>query len=163
MGWLSAEMMSTARLKSSLVRDLLAAGVMCGFAGLAWDLFFPINKKLWTSSYVLYAGGLSMIFLAASIWLIDIKKWRKGLDFFLVFGANSLFAYLLSEVLLIFWYNITWQAEGGQTNVQEWIYQSVFQKIDAGEWGSFLFAISYMLLCWLVCRYLYVRKIWIKL
>ena len=163
LGWLSGSMMTAATQKSSLVRDLLAWGVMCGFAGLAWDLFFPINKKLWTSSYVLYAGGLSMVFLAASIWLIDLKKWQKGSKFFLVFGANSLFAYLLSEVLVIALFNISWGEGDAKTNAQAWIYEAFFQPIDAGALGSFLFALCYMGLCWLVCWYLYARKIFIKL
>jgi predicted acyltransferase len=164
MGWLSGELMaSRSKQKSLLVRDLLALGLMCGFAGLAWDLFFPINKKLWTSSYVLYAGGLSMIFLAVSVWLIDIQKWRNGASFFFAFGANSLFAYLLSEVLIIFWYEISWKSGDQETNVQQWIYQSIFQPIDGGPFGSFLFALSYMLLCWVICRWLFVRKIFIKL
>ncbi|MBL7827506.1 MAG: DUF1624 domain-containing protein [Saprospiraceae bacterium] len=164
MGWLCGEWMT--RRKDNvelLLRDLLAVGLICGFAGLAWDSFFPINKKLWTSSYVLYAGGLSMIFLAASIYLIDVKKVRNGANFFFVFGANSLFAYLLSEVLVILWFSITWEAGGEPTNVQEWIYNTVFKPIEGAEFSSFLFALSYMLLCWVICRWLYVRKIYIKL
>lgn len=164
MGWLCGAWMTERKnQKQLLVRDLLVFGIMCGFAGLAWDAFFPINKKLWTSSYVLYAGGLSMIFLAASVWLIDIAQWRKGVSFFLVFGANSLFAYLLSEVLIIFWYNITWASGGEDTNLQAWIYDTIFKPIEGAEFSSFLFAFSYMLLCWVVCRWLYNRKIYIKL
>lgn len=164
LGWLSGNLMSQrSKDKSLLVRDLLLLGLLCGFAGLAWDLFFPINKKLWTSSYVLYAGGLSMIGLAISIWLIDMRNVRTGAYFFLVFGANSLFAYLLSEVLIIFWYNISWSSGAGPINLQEWIYQTIFAPIDAGAFGSLLFAIAYMLLCWVVCWWLYVRKIFIKL
>lgn len=164
MGWLCGAWMTERKnQKWLLVRDLLVFGIMCGFAGLAWDVFFPINKKLWTSSYVLYAGGLSMIFLAASVWLIDIAQYRKGVSFFLVFGANSLFAYLLSEVLIIFWYNITWTSGGEDTNLQAWIYDSIFKPIEGAEFSSFLFALSYMLLCWVVCRWLYNRKIYIKL
>lgn len=164
MGWLSGELMaSRSKNKSLLVRDLLALGLICGFAGLAWDLFFPINKKLWTSSYVLYAGGLSMVFLAISVWLIDIQKWRNGASFFFAFGANSLFAYLLSEVLIIFWYSIHWTSGDKQINVQEWIYQTIFMPIDPGKFGSLLFAVGYMLLCWVFCRWLFVRKIFIKL
>lgn len=164
LGWLSGELMTKrSGDKSLLVRDLLVLGLICGFAGLAWDLFFPINKKLWTSSYVLYAGGLSMVFLALSVWLIDIQKWRNGASFFFAFGANSLFAYLLSEVLIIFWYNISWTSGDHSINLQEWIYRTIFQPIDSGNFGSFLFALSYMLLCWIVCRWLYVRKIFIKL
>jgi len=164
MGWLSGELMANrSKNKSLLVRDLLALGLICGFAGLAWDLFFPINKKLWTSSYVLYAGGLSMVFLAISVWLTDTQKWRNGASFFFAFGANSLFAYLLSEVLIIFWYSIHWTSGDKEISLQEWIYQSIFQPIDAGHFGSLLFAVSYMLLCWVFCRWLFVRKIFIKL
>lgn len=164
MGWLSGELMANrSKNKSLLVRDLLALGLICGFAGLAWDLFFPINKKLWTSSYVLYAGGLSMVFLAISVWLIDIQKWRNGASFFFAFGANSLFAYLLSEVLIIFWYSIHWTSGDKEINVQEWVYQTIFMPIDPGKFGSLLFAVGYMLLCWVFCRWLFVRKIFIKL
>jgi predicted acyltransferase len=160
LGWLSGEMMSQrVGQKSNLVRDLLTWGIILGFTGLAWDLVFPINKKLWTSSYVLYVGGLSMIFLAASIWVIDIKGWRKGTHFFLVFGANSLFAYVLSEALVIGLAAIP----VGESNVREWIYETLFQSLAPTEFGSFLFALGYMLLCWLVCRWLFVRKIWIKI
>ena len=150
---MSGEMMAArSRQKDLLVRDLLTFGILLGFAGLAWDLFFPINKKLWTSSYVLYVGGLSMIFFAASIWLIDVKGWRKGAGFFLTFGANSLFAYVLSEALVIALSAITWGEGEDATDAKEWIYKSVFQSLAPTPLGSFLFALAYMLVCWLVWR-----------
>ena len=164
LGWLSGELMaSRSRQKFVLVRDLLLFGVVCGFAGLAWDLFFPINKKLWTSSYVLYVGGLSMILFAFSIWLIDVRGWRKGTGFFLTFGANSLFAYFLSEALIISLYAIRWGEGDAATNAKDWIYNTVFQSLAPTQFASFLFAIAYMMLCWLVCRWLFVRKIFIKI
>lgn len=164
LGWLCGEWMTRRKGQNGLlVRDLLLAGVACGAVGLLWDQFFPINKKLWTSSYVLYAGGLSMIFLAISVWIIDMLKWRKGVDFFLTFGANSLFAYLLSEILIIFLFTIGWGEGDSRVNLQEWIYQKVFVPIEGHEVSSLLFAIAYMLVCWLVCRWLYVRKIYIRL
>ncbi len=161
LGWLSGELMAyRSKQKDVLVRDLLVFGLLCGFIGLGWDLFFPINKKLWTSSYVLYAGGISMILLAASVWVIDVRGWRNGTGFFLAFGANSLFAYILSEVLIITLSSIRW---GEDMNVQKWIYQTVFEPIEGAEFSSFLFAVSYVLLCWLICRWLYVRRIYIKI
>ncbi len=167
LGWLSGQLMTSySKQKDVLVRDLLFYGLICGFVGLTWDLFFPINKKLWTSSYVLYAGGVSMVLLAASIWVIDIRKWRNGTGFFLAFGSNPLFAYVLSELLIITLYTITWQQNLVQTNVAEWVYTTVFRPFDGGVPGpfsSFLFALCYMLLCWLVCRWLYVRRIFIKI
>ena len=164
LGWLSGELMAfRSRQKMVLVRDLLTFGIFCGFAGIAWDLFFPINKKLWTSSYVLYVGGLSMIFLATTIWLIDVRGWRKGSGFFLTFGANALFAYLLSEALVLMLYAIQWGEGDAATNAKDWLYVTVFQSLAPTAFGSFLFAIGYMLVCWLVCRWLFVRKIFIKI
>ncbi len=164
LGWFSGELMSNrTHQKDLLVRDLLIYGLIIGFAGLAWDLFFPINKKIWSSSYVLYVGGISMILLALSVWLIDIRNWRNGPGFFLAFGANPLFAYIFSEALVISLFNITWGAGEGATNAQGWIYNTFFKPIEGKEFSSFLFAFVYTLLCWLVCRWLYVRKIYIKI
>lgn len=164
LGWLSGELMSQrSKQKDLLVRDLLVFGLICGFAGLAWDLFFPINKKMWTSSYVLYAGGISMILLAVSIWLIDIRGWRNGPGLMLAFGSNPLFAYVLSELLITVLYITTWTSNGAEISAQEWIYRTIFEPVDGAEFSSFLFAISYVALCWLICRWLYVRKIFIKI
>ncbi len=164
MGWLSGELMAFhSKQKDILVRDLLVFGLMCGFAGLAWDLFFPINKKLWTSSYVLYAGGISMVLLAVSVWFIDIRNWRNGPGLFLAFGSNPLFAYVLSELLVISLYAISWGAEGHEMNAQQWIYQNIFAPVEGAAFSSLLFALCYMLLCWLICRWLYVRHIFIKI
>jgi predicted acyltransferase len=165
LGWLSGELLtSRAQQKDLLVRDLLVFGLICGFAGLAWDLFFPINKKLWTSSYVLYAGGISMILLAASVWLIDVRGWRNGTGFFLAFGANALFAYVLSEAVIIGLSAIHWTTASGDTvSVTQWIYDTVFRPIEGAEFSSFLFALCYMLFCWVIVRWLYVRKIYIKI
>jgi predicted acyltransferase len=164
LGWWSGELMTfRSRQKDLLVRDLLTLAVVLGFIGITWDLFFPINKKLWTSSYVLYVGSISMIFFALSIWLIDIKGWRKGTGFFLTLGANSLFAYFLSEALVMILNAITWGKGDQATNAKEWIYNSVFQSLAPTPFGSFLFALAYLMVCWLMCRWLFVRKIFIKI
>lgn len=164
LGWLSGELLaSRSQQKDLLVRDLLVFGLICGFAGLAWDLFFPINKKLWTSSYVLYAGGISMVMLAASVWLIDVRGWRNGTGFFLAFGANALFAYIFSEVLIMGLSAIQWDNGTETISASQWIYDTVFRPIEGAEFSSFLFAFTYMLVCWLVCRWLYVRRIYIKI
>lgn len=164
LGWLSGELLAhRAQQKDQLVRDLLVFGLICGFAGLAWDLFFPINKKLWTSSYVLYAGGISMIGLAASVWLLDVRGWRNGTGFFLAFGANALFAYVFSEALIMSLSAIRWTSGTETISAAGWIYNTFFKPIEGAEFSSFLFALVYMLLCWLVCRWLYVRQIYIKI
>lgn len=165
LGWWSGELIAARdRQKDLLVRDLLVYGLICGFTALLWDLFFPINKKLWTSSYVLYAGGISMILLAGSVWLTEIRSWRSGANFFQTIGANPLFAYLLSEVLAIGLSAIQWKtADGKNQSAFSWIYETVFKPIEGRELGSFLFAIVFALFCWAVCKYLYDKKIYIKI
>ena len=163
-GWMSGWLMTfRSRQKGLLLRDLFLFGVLFGIAGLAWGEVFPISKKLWTSSFVLYTGGITMIFLAACIWLIDMRGWRKGVGFFLVFGSNPLFAFILSEAVEQIFFNIQCESGGTQHDAYEWIYVHCFKIIEGGSLGSLLFALCYMLLCWLVCRWLYVRKIFIKI
>jgi predicted acyltransferase len=71
---------------------------------------------------------------------------------------------VLSEGLVSILDSISWtNADGTEQNLLKWIYLNIFARIDAAEFGSFLFAICYMLLCWAVCRYLYAKKIFIKL
>ncbi|MBU6341080.1 MAG: hypothetical protein KGS48_06260 [Bacteroidetes bacterium] len=164
LGWLSGNLLASRKDQKDLaVRDLLVFGLICGFIGLFWDLFFPINKKIWSSSYVLYAGGISMILFAGTIWLLDVRKWWNGSGFFISIGTNSLFAYVLSEALVMIMYVINVPMGDKVVNLKEWIYISWFKPIDAAEIGSFLFALFYMLVCWTVCRILYARKIFIKL
>jgi predicted acyltransferase len=165
LGWLCGSIMKYRQKQIDLmVRDLLFIGIFCGFMGLAWDLFLPINKKLWTSSYVLYAGGISSIVLAVCVYIIDNVNWRNGTGLFFAFGANSLFAYIFSEALIMIMNAIkVTGADGKQISSAAWIYESVFKNIGSPEFGSLLFAFTYMALCWLVCRFLYVRSIFIKL
>lgn len=160
LGWLSGALLSQQPGRKGLIlRDLLLFGVACGLAGLLWGLYFPVSKKLWTSSYVLYAGGISMILLSACIWLIDVQKWRMGTKFFLVFGANPLFAFVFSEGLE----QAAFSIPCGESDTYGWIYAHFFKPVGSGEFSSLLFALTYMLLCWLVCRWFYARKIFIKI
>ncbi|MCC7505429.1 MAG: DUF1624 domain-containing protein [Saprospiraceae bacterium] len=166
LGWLSGNLLHRHMAqKDRLVRDLLAFGLICVFLGLGWDLFFPINKKLWTSSFVLYAGGYSMVLLAISVWVLDVKGWKKAPQFFIIMGINALFAYVLSEALVMLWSAVSWTgADGAETNIREWLYNALFHPLDGGgALSSAIFAVAYMLLCWVCCWYLYRRKIFIKL
>jgi predicted acyltransferase len=167
MGWWSGEILQkNGYNKLEVIRKLLHWGVLAGTLGFILDFSFPINKYLWTSSFVLYSGGISMILLAVSVWILEVKEWTKGTFFFKVIGANSLFAFILSGLLVKSMLNITWQdvsKKSGTSNIYRFIYENVFAKIDIGAIGSLLFALTFMLLVWGVCWMLYKRKIFIKL
>ena len=138
---------------------LLLVGILLIAIALAWDPFFPINKKLWTGSFVLLTVGIDCIILAGLIYITDFLQWRKWSYFFEVFGRNPLFIYLLSEIAAI----LMWFIPVGETRqpLYTWIYQHSF--VYAGPYaGSFLFAIFFMLFCWLIGYMLDRRKIYVR-
>jgi predicted acyltransferase len=137
---------------------LLLTGACLLLAAYFWNLVFPTNKKLWTSSFVTITVGLDCIIIAAIIYIINFKKQTKWTYFFEVFGRNPLFIYLLSElaVTLLYFFRAN-----PSTSMYHWIYQNVFSK--AGNYfGSFLFAVCFMMLCWLVGYVLDKKRIYVK-
>ena len=127
---------------------------------LAWvgNFFFPVNKKLWSSPFVLLTVGLDCIILSAIIYIIDFKQKIKWTYFFVVFGKNPLFIYLLSElgVTLLFVFSVR-----PKLPVYRWLYSTIF--VNAGAYiGSLLFALTVMMLCWLAGYFMDKRKIYIR-
>jgi len=141
-----------------MLAKLMVAGVMLLFVAYAWDLSFPINKKLWTSSFVLYTTGLDCLILSVIIFVMDFLHHVKWAAFFEIVGKNPLFIYLLSELLAIVLRTIHTDKE---TSLFDWLYQNIFSHTGA-YFGSFLFAVVFMLVCWLVGYGLDKRKIYIK-
>lgn len=143
------------------VAKLLLAGAALIFVALCWNLVFPINKKLWTSPFVLITTGLDLTILATLIFTIEIRHWNAAnwTQFFVIPGKNPLFVYLLSEILVISLYMVP---VGGGKSALGWIGTQVFQPIAPGPVGSLLFALTFMLLCWSVGWFLDRRKIYIR-
>ncbi len=136
---------------------LLLVGVSLVFIAWCWNFSFPINKKLWTSSFVLHTVGLDCIILAAIIYVVDILQKRSWTPFFEVFGKNPLFIYLLSEVGIILLYLI----RIGKIPFPKWLYENVY-KLSGAYIGALLFAISWMLFCWVVGYMMDKKKIYIR-
>ena len=122
-----------------------------------WNYIFPINKKLWTSSFVLHTVGLDCMILAAVIFYIDFLQKTKGALFFETVGKNPLIVYLLSELLATLLYMIP----VGDESLYHWVYQNIFSHIG-DYFGAFLFAVCYMLLCWSVGYWMDKKKIYIR-
>ncbi len=140
-----------------LVRLALAGAIFVLLAVL-WNYYFPINKKLWTSSYALLTVGLDCVLIAGIVYLIDFLGLKKGTHFFLVTGKNPLLIYLLSEVGVTIMFLITI----GNESLFRWLYSYIF--VLAGDYfGAFLFAVWWMLTCWMVGYLLDKKKIYIKI
>jgi len=141
------------------IAKLLLAGVLFVVVALTWDWFFPINKKLWTGSFVLLTVGIDCILISALIYITDFLQKRKWGYFFEVFGRNPLFIYLLSELTAILLYFFT-VGEKRQP-VYGWLFTNIFK--NAGMYfGAFLFAVCFMLFCWLIGYVLDKRKIYVR-
>ncbi|MEO5893573.1 MAG: DUF5009 domain-containing protein [Ferruginibacter sp.] len=137
---------------------LLLAGVVLIFLGYSWDFSFPINKKLWTSSFVLYTVGLDCVILSAILYVTQFLNKTSWTYFFEVPGRNPLPIYLLSELVVTLLYFFKTDPK---TSVFQWLWLNIFSH--AGPYtGSFIFAILYMLSCWLVGYILDKRKIYIR-
>jgi predicted acyltransferase len=140
------------------IAKLMIAGAVLVFVALTWDMAFPINKKLWTSSFVLLTVGLDLLILPLLIYIIEIYHSQKWTYFFVVFGRNPLFIYLLSEILLISLYIIP----VGDKRFPQWLTDDVFGSFASPVNASFLFAFFFMLTNWIVGYFLDKKKIYVK-
>ncbi|MBM3441422.1 MAG: DUF5009 domain-containing protein [Bacteroidetes bacterium] len=158
-GYLAGIFVRRQRASYETIARLALAGATLVAVAYGWNNLFPINKKLWTSSFVLYTTGLDLIILAGLIQRTEVSAVPRWTRFFTVFGRNPLAIYLLSELLLTSLWTIP--AQSG-TNLCESLNASFFQRIAPGPWGSFLFALSMMLFCWTVGWVMDRKKIYWK-
>jgi predicted acyltransferase len=142
---------------------MFVAGAALVVAGWVWNFWFPINKSLWTSSYVLLTAGLGLQLLALCYWLVDIQGYRRWTKPFVVYGTNALAVFFLSGVFarLLTLIKFT-RADGKQVDLKRIIYENAFASWASPLNASLAFAVCFVLL-WLGLMWvLYSRKIFIK-
>jgi len=128
---------------------MAGAGLLCVAAGELLGLWFPINKKLWTSSYVVFTAGLALLSLALGYWVLDVRQWRRWSKPFVVFGKNAIAAYVLSEMLGAGLDTLVVHAgAGGVMTWHEILYESRFAPLGNPANASLLYSIFYVLVCW---------------
>jgi predicted acyltransferase len=137
------------------VMRFLAIGAALIVLALLWGTVFPIGKKLWTSSFVLFTVGIALILLAGLMAWIDIGGRKFGVRFFEIFGRNPILLYVVAILIQMALNLIRIDGAG----LWSWFGQHAMQALAPGPNGSLLTAIFYMLLCWLVALWLYRRKI----
>jgi predicted acyltransferase len=166
-GYLTGQFLDRTRDRRQALSELLPAACLLIAAGFLWDSWFgfPINKKIWTSSYTLYAGGWSLLVLGLVLWAVDVHGKARFLFFFNVFGRNPLLAYITSEVGAVALFTIRVAGPDGQAqSAFAWLYQHTTMPLagDTGA-GSFLFAAGYTLVTWLFAWAAYKRGMIIKI
>jgi predicted acyltransferase len=140
------------------IAKMLMVGVVLLLLAIWWDLLFPINKKLWTSSYVLLTVGIDLCVLSLLVFIIEIAGKKGWTYFFEVFGRNTLFIYLLSEIVVIALYSIP----VGDGSLARWAYVNLYRSWAGDLNGSPLYAATIMLICWAVGYWMDKRKIYVK-
>jgi predicted acyltransferase len=145
------------------VAGMFAFGVVGILAGELWGIWFPINKKLWTSSFVLFTAGCALVCLAACYWLNDVRlhrgAWTKP---FVAFGTNAIAAYALAELLESLLLNVHVHVGRNVLSLQDYLYRIAFGGVSPRELGSLLYAIAFVCICWLPIYWMYRRQIFLK-
>ena len=154
---------------------LALAGVLFLAVALAWNPFFPINKKLWTSSYALYAGGWSLLLLALAIYVIDVKRVGRRVTEtndpgspahpllyrpLLVFGTNAILAYMVSELgegVLRLIHPVPGR------DLKQVVWQGISSVVAHPGWASLVYSLWFMVLCWLIVLPLYRKRIFLRI
>ncbi|MGD0738166.1 MAG: heparan-alpha-glucosaminide N-acetyltransferase domain-containing protein [Terracidiphilus sp.] len=148
---------------------LLGGAATCLAMGYLWALWFPLNKKMWTSSYVLVAAGFSLLVFAILYWAMERRGWgRNGLSKalawpWLVFGSNAIVAYVISEELYVLLVQIHFTDDGQPSNPLRYVFHHVFMQIPDPGWRSFAYVVVYTAVCFLPVWLLYHRKIFVKI
>ena len=167
-GFLCGGVIAAKTDNASRINRLFIVGTVLTFAGFLLSYGLPINKKVWSPTFVLTTCGLASSLLALLIWIIDIRGYRRWGRFFEVFGVNPLFLYCLSAVLALV-VGLTkfpyCSVEGGMISIRNFIYSECLLPVCGGDaaMASAGFAVLFVLLNWLVGLWLYKKKIYIKL
>ncbi len=143
---------------------LFIVGTVLTFAGFLLDFGLPVNKKIWSPSFVLVTCGLASSFLALLMWIIDVMGYRSWCRFFEAFGVNPLAMYTIGAVLSIIIGAVQIPYHGAVYSIKNLVYQAVMMPLcgDA-TLASLLFAISFVLLNWSIAYILYKKHIYIKI
>ena len=146
------------------IERLSLLGAVILMLGFLWDYAMPINKTLWSSSYVLVTCGLASLLLAVLIWLIDVKGYKSWTRFFETFGVNPMAIFVFAGISANLISNIGFTTAAGKwVSLKGYIYADLLVPTFGATFGSLIFALLFICFCWVVAYPLYRNKIYIKI
>jgi len=151
------------RDRLQIARGMAVAGGLAMIAGLVWSRWFPINKNLWTSSYVLFSSGAAIECLSLCYWLIEVRGYRRWAQPAMTFGVNAIAVFVLSGLVTRLLIRIHVAADPDPITLKQWLYETCFASWASPINASLAFALTYMLFWWALMALLYRRKIFIKI
>lgn len=163
-GFYCGQLIMSTKDNHQRIEKLFIVGTILTFAGFLFDYGCPINKKLWTPTFVLTTCGLASLFLALLIWIIDIKGHKKWSVFFESFGVNPLFLYVFGAVMTILFGTLKVIPSGDELiSIHSFLYKVVLVPILGDLNGSLVYALIFVSINWLVGNILYKKQIYIKI
>jgi len=161
LGIMAGHILKLKRDLSERTTWLYLAGSMLIAAGLICNTWLPINKKLWTSSFSLFMGGMDFIVFAGFVWLIDGRGYQRYVRPLVIMGMNAIAVYLASE-LLEEMLSLIHVAGPASPSVHEWIYQTLFAPLASPRNASLAYAICYVLLMYGIAYGMYKKSWFVK-
>lgn len=163
-GVLTGHWLRASRTKEEKAAGMFVAGNSMLLLGAILDMWLPINKNLWTSSFTVFMAGWAMICLATFYWIIDVKGYTKWARPFVIFGLNAITVFFLSGIVGALLYLIkTQQRDGAILSLQQHIFQHVYQPIASPINASLLYAISFILFMFLIVWVMWKKRWFIKI
>jgi predicted acyltransferase len=162
-GYFIGEILGTSKSGGTSVVKLLLLGTAAAGLGYLWGMFLPINKPLWTGSYVLYSAGIATFVLAFIYLVADVWKFQIFGIPFMVFGTNALFSFFLAGIWTKMMLFIKINSGTDTITLYNWIYSKICVPVAGNLNGSLMFALLQMLIIWSLALILYRKKIMIKL
>ncbi|OGU25437.1 MAG: hypothetical protein A2X66_05935 [Ignavibacteria bacterium GWA2_54_16] len=161
-GLLTGRFLMNHREPNSVMRMLAAGGIGGILFGLLWDMVVPLNKILWTASFAVYTAGWSCLVFLAFYWVIEVKQWNKAAFPMVVYGMNAITLYVVTG-LFVRWVMLSWKVsfEGASTTLTRYLYKS-FAAATTPALGSFLYSLLIISLGWVMCYWMFRRKLFLK-
>ena len=164
MGVLAGLWLRTQKSTAAKAAGLVGASAVSLAVGYLWSLEFPLNKNMWTSSFVLVAGGYSLALLALCFWAIELQDWRKGWTWpWIIFGSNAIAAYMVSELLPGILDNVkVTDSAGRHIELERVLFENSFAHIPDPHWAAFAYSVTFATVCFIPVWILYRKKIFLK-
>lgn len=161
-GLFTGYLLRSGRPSEHITGALFAYGWAAILLGVVWGLFFPINKNLWTSSYVVFTTGAALQFLGVCYWTIEVQGWKRWATPAIVFGKNAIAVFVVSGLVAETMIVLKVPTAEGTTSLYGWIYKTVFVPVAGSMNGSLAFAIATVSFWFVMMWLLYRRNILIK-
>ncbi|MDZ7631498.1 MAG: DUF5009 domain-containing protein [Gemmatimonadaceae bacterium] len=162
-GQFAGRWIGTSQPLAARLNGMFAVGALLLVLGLMWHWSFPINKSLWTSSYVVFTAGMALVTLATCMWIIDVQGWKRWTTFFVIYGTNPMIAFLGSGLMARLTVTLLkLETVDGPKSVQAVVYQAIFVPILEPRVASLGYALTFVLVWFVILWALWRRNIFLK-